>query len=91
MIATISLDLKGLKCPAPTLKAKRQLKLMADGEILHVVCSDPLSSLDIPFLAQELGHALVEQAENEGMFEFWIQVAFTGRNDGGVWPLEADG
>ena len=90
MIAAVSLDLTGLKCPAPTLKTKRQLKLIAAGEILHVVCSDPLSSLDIPFLAQELGHHLVRQAEDGGRFEFWIQVASVKRDDVGVWPLDAD-
>lgn len=88
MNVTVLLDLKGLKCPAPALKTKRQLRGMRAGEVLHVECTDPLSSLDIPFLAHELGHAMLKQDEAAGTFSFWIEVAADPAEGKTVWPLE---
>lgn len=88
MRTSVSLDLRGLKCPAPVLRTKRQLKTMRAGEVLHVACTDPLSSLDIPFLAAELGHGIVKQDKVGGTFDFWIAVAPEPTNDAAVWPLD---
>lgn len=44
---TRTLDVKGLKCPMPIVKTKKELDTLAPGEVLKVVASDKGSVLDI--------------------------------------------
>lgn len=87
MKAHISLDLTGLECPLPAIHAKRQLRSMAPGEILHLVCTDPLAAIDIPFVAEQLGHELADHRSDENRLHFWLRVTGHGRtiNDTS-WP-----
>jgi tRNA 2-thiouridine synthesizing protein A len=59
------LDLRGLKCPLPALKARRRLAGMAPGSLLLVEATDPMSAIDIPNMARETGDT-VEAAERNG-------------------------
>lgn len=43
---TKTLDVQGLKCPMPIVKAKKELDALAPGEILKVVATDKGSVLD---------------------------------------------
>lgn len=56
-----SLDLRGLKCPLPVLKTRKALNGMQPGELLCVLTTDPMASLDIPHMCNEDGHALQEK------------------------------
>ncbi|HKS18582.1 MAG TPA: sulfurtransferase TusA family protein [Bradyrhizobium sp.] len=74
MIRT-KLDLAGLKCPLPALKTRKALKSLAPGDRLEVLCTDPLSVIDIPNLIRETGDK-VEIAERvEGRIVFLIEKA----------------
>ncbi len=64
-MATITLDLAGLKCPLPALKTRKALKGLAPGDILQVHCTDPLAVIDIPNLIRETGDK-VEIRERDG-------------------------
>jgi tRNA 2-thiouridine synthesizing protein A len=59
------LDLVGLKCPLPALKTRKALKELASGERIAVVCTDPLSEVDIPNLVRETCDIL-EETRREG-------------------------
>ena len=50
-----TLDLTGLKCPMPALMTEKALKTLSPGDVLEVHCTDPLSVIDIPSLAQKTG------------------------------------
>ena len=52
------LDLTGLKCPLPVLKARRAIKGMAAGEVLEVLADDPAAELDFAHFCEVGGHAL---------------------------------
>jgi tRNA 2-thiouridine synthesizing protein A len=67
------LDLKGLKCPLPALKARKALKSVNPGDELHVLCTDPMAAIDIPNLIRETGDALVSQANADGVLTFVIR------------------
>jgi tRNA 2-thiouridine synthesizing protein A len=69
------LDLKGLKCPLPALKARKALKSVAPGARLRVICTDPMAAIDIPNLIRETGDVLVSQEVDETMLSFVIQKA----------------
>lgn len=85
MQVDITLDLKGLRCPQPAIRTKRQLKTMSCGDVLHVICTDPMSAIDIPFLAQQLGHQVQRQEQVENELRFWLVVA-GATDDGNGWP-----
>jgi tRNA 2-thiouridine synthesizing protein A len=69
------LDLKGLKCPLPALKARKALLKTAPGDLLAVVCTDPMAVIDIPNLIRETGDTLVSQVSDGGVMTFVIRKA----------------
>jgi tRNA 2-thiouridine synthesizing protein A len=64
-MAETTLNLRGLKCPLPALRARKALSKIPAGDLLIVECTDPLAELDIPNLVRETGDAL-EGASNDG-------------------------
>jgi tRNA 2-thiouridine synthesizing protein A len=68
-----TLDLKGLKCPLPALRARRALEAMAPGATLIVECTDPLSAIDVPHCVFENGHTLEGQSDEGGVLRFRIR------------------
>ena len=75
----LELDLRGLKCPLPTLKTRAALKRMLAGRSLGVVATDPMAAIDIPHLAAQLGDELVEATEQDGVLRFVIRRRATPR------------
>ncbi|MCK5931441.1 MAG: sulfurtransferase TusA family protein [Fulvimarina manganoxydans] len=71
---TQSLDLRGLKCPLPTLKTRKALLTMTKGERLTILADDPMAAIDIPHFCNEAGHRLVEMIrEGENRLCFVIE------------------
>ena len=68
---TVSLDLTGLKCPLPVLKARRQIGQMDSG-ILEVQADDPAAPLDFEHFCDTGGHALLSSREQAGIFTIYI-------------------
>ena len=58
MVVTVRLDLRGLKCPLPVLKARRRMRDLTPGDCLEVETTDPLAVIDIPHFCNEDGHVL---------------------------------
>lgn len=59
------LDLSGLKCPLPVLRTRKALRKLAPGGELEVVCTDPMSAIDIPNMVREGGYSLLEQRSEQ--------------------------
>jgi tRNA 2-thiouridine synthesizing protein A len=55
----LELDLRGLKCPLPVLRARRSLRGLVGGSELSLVATDPMAAIDIPHMCHEDGHALL--------------------------------
>lgn len=68
-----TLDLSGLLCPLPVLKARKRLEAMAAGDMLKVIATDPMSAIDMPHFCNEQGHTLLEQSKEAGAFIFRIK------------------
>jgi tRNA 2-thiouridine synthesizing protein A len=82
-MAETILNLRGLKCPLPALKARKALAKLAAGDQLVLECTDPLTMIDIPNLVRETGDVL-EQSAKQGaqknvLFVFRIRKAGTRR------------
>jgi tRNA 2-thiouridine synthesizing protein A len=54
------LDVRGLKCPMPLLKAKKALNGLEPGGLLRVIATDPGSERDFETFSAQSGHALLE-------------------------------
>jgi tRNA 2-thiouridine synthesizing protein A len=67
------LDLSGLLCPLPVLKAGKALKAMARGAVLRVTATDPMAAIDMPHFCAEQGHRLLSQDQRGGSFIFRIE------------------
>ena len=68
-----TLDLSGLLCPLPVLKARKRLESMASGAVLKVIATDPMSAIDMPHFCSEQGHTLLEQAADGATLIFRIR------------------
>jgi tRNA 2-thiouridine synthesizing protein A len=71
MIET-KLDLRGLNCPLPVLRAKKALATIPIGGILVLECTDPLTVIDVPHFTRQTGHELASQEQRGSLFIFRI-------------------
>ncbi len=67
------LDVKGMACPLPVLRAYRSLRGMAPGERLRVLATDRAAIADFQSYCRETGHALLAWSEEAGVFSFVIR------------------
>lgn len=60
------LDVRGLKCPMPIIKARKEIATLADGDVLRVLATDKGSVLDFQGWAkQNATFRLVEQRQEK--------------------------
>jgi tRNA 2-thiouridine synthesizing protein A len=74
-MATIKLDLTGLRCPIPALKTRKALTSVSPGDVLEVHCTDPLSVIDIPSLIRETGDRIEITERGDSRIVFLIEKA----------------
>lgn len=68
------LDVRGLSCPLPVLRAKKTLKTLPPGGSLTVMATDPSSVRDFQIFCEQTGHSLEEWSEDdEGVFHYRIR------------------
>jgi tRNA 2-thiouridine synthesizing protein A len=67
------LDVKGLNCPLPVLRANRALRSLAPGEKLRVLATDRASISDFRAYCRETGHDLLAFSEEAGVLSFTIR------------------
>lgn len=67
------LDVRGLSCPLPVLKANKALRALAAGDHLRVLATDRASSADFRSFCRETGNALVAFGEEAGVLSFVIR------------------
>lgn len=80
------LDLRGLKCPHVALATKRALKGKVKGDELTILCTDPMAALDIPLLAEQLGHHATAGDQFDDHFTIIVTVQESIHNPQDVWP-----
>jgi tRNA 2-thiouridine synthesizing protein A len=67
------LNLRGLKCPLPALRARKALGAMQSGDILTIECTDPLAGIDIPNLLNQTGDKLEDTRKEKKVLTFRIR------------------
>lgn len=69
------LDVRGLNCPLPIIKARKVINGLESGQVLRVVATDPGSVKDFEAFANQTGNELLESTENGGEFAFRLKKA----------------
>jgi len=69
----VLLDVTGLNCPMPLLKAKKALNGMPAGALLKVIATDPASMRDFEVFSQQSGNALLESKQSDGRYEYLLR------------------
>jgi tRNA 2-thiouridine synthesizing protein A len=67
------INLRGLKCPLPTLRVRKALTGLTPGDLLVAECTDPLTEIDIPNLINQTGDELMEAARADKVITFHIR------------------
>ena len=64
------LDVTGLNCPLPLLRAKIALGKLQPGQGLRVLATDPYSVMDFQAFCEKTGHQLLDHRQDEDIFIF---------------------
>ena len=67
------LDVKGLSCPMPLLKAKKTLNDMEGGAVLRVLATDPGSERDFEVFARQSGNTLLDSSSSDGVYCYYLR------------------
>lgn len=67
------LDCKGLACPMPIVKTKKEIDTLDSGEVLEVHATDKGAKNDLSAWAQSSGHELIKDEEENGVLKFWVK------------------
>lgn len=67
------LDARGLRCPLPILKAKKQLQELRPGQVLRVLADDPGSVNDFRSFARHTTNELVDFQELDNHYLFVLR------------------
>ncbi|HEX6593522.1 MAG TPA: sulfurtransferase TusA family protein [Bacillota bacterium] len=67
------LDAKGLACPMPVVRAKKEIDQIDSGEVLEIHTTDEGSKSDLKAWANSGGHEMLKQEDEDDVFKFWIQ------------------
>jgi tRNA 2-thiouridine synthesizing protein A len=67
------LDVRGLNCPLPILRAKKALADLKSGQVLRVLATDPGAVKDFQAFARQTGNQLLSHAEEDSVFTFFMK------------------
>lgn len=73
MVDQTVLDVRGLQCPLPVLRANKALRAVAGGATLVVLATDAAAPGDFVHFCASAGHTLVDSSEENGVFTITLQ------------------
>jgi tRNA 2-thiouridine synthesizing protein A len=76
-----TLDVRGLRCPVPLLRARAALPALPPGETLVVLATDPEAPIDLAALATDQGLAFAA-TESSGEWRMELRSAAPGSPGG---------
>ena len=68
-----TLDVRGLMCPLPVLKARKALKRLGPGAVLTVLATDPAAVIDFKHFCETTPFELLGWREEAGTYAFRIR------------------
>ena len=76
------LDARGQLCPMPVIRTQQEIKALAPGDTLEVLCTDPGVKQDIPAWCRVNGHEVVSIVEENNEIRVTVQVSDWLHKDG---------
>ena len=73
--ADIEIDLSGLQCPMPLLKAKLALNSMDSAQVLKIIATDPSSEKDFYMFVDQTDHQILDFQKDDRAYFYWIKKA----------------
>ena len=67
------LDARGLNCPLPILRTKKELADMSSGQLLRIMTTDPGSVKDFQAFARQTGNDLLSSETGDKEFTFLMK------------------
>lgn len=74
-VANLTLDLRGLKCPLPVMRAAKALPDVPLHGALEILTTDPISARDFADFCASTGNALVATKQEQGVYRILIRRA----------------
>ncbi len=71
--ADILVDCRGLSCPMPILRVKKELKGAKKGQIVELWSTDPGSKKDMPDFAKKQGEEFLGYVDEAGYTRYLIK------------------
>lgn len=68
----VVLNLRGLRCPQPVLRASKAMKKLPLGSVLVLECTDPLTLIDVPHFATQTGQEIARQEQRDDLYVYRI-------------------
>jgi len=72
-MADMTLDVRGMNCPMPILKAKKAIKDVPRNGTLEVLATDPGAVQDFKAFSKTTGNKILKSEEESGVFRFLIK------------------
>ncbi|MBO8126451.1 MAG: sulfurtransferase TusA family protein [Firmicutes bacterium] len=69
----LELDLRGLACPLPVVKASKSIKDVPVGSVMKVVATDPGALADFPAWAKTSGNEILDIERNGSEINIFIK------------------
>jgi tRNA 2-thiouridine synthesizing protein A len=67
------LDVRGLNCPLPILRAKKMLGDLSTGQVLKVLATDPGSMKDFRAFCEQTGNELLSHSATSSEFTYYMK------------------
>ncbi len=68
-----TLDVTGLKCPLPILRAKKALAQLQTDDVLTVLATDAGAPDDFAAFCRQTGHQLLQSSAQDGVFTLVVK------------------
>lgn len=69
----LEIDMTGLKCPIPVVRARKAMDKLASGQVLHITSDDEISCANFPVFVQQNGHEMVETYQEGSTYHYFIR------------------
>ena len=70
----IKINLVGLKCPEPIMILRKKIRLLKEGQIIHVLTDDFSSTRDIKIFCRFMKHILLSYSNQKNIQKHIIKV-----------------
>ena len=82
-----TLDVRGLRCPLPVLRARKAMREVSPGGVLTVLATDPAAVIDFPHFCHQTGFELLSTRKEGEVLTFEIRKPPDGSRESAGDPL----